>query len=163
MSSLASRSLLMWYLMWQMSLPRQHGQTDVFLLVHSPPHIFQFVIHVFFSPPSRILIPLLHLQEFLHALWQFCKTLLVRTYCHNWTDYTGTQDRKPRGQMILPWQTVSWVTCSKEWRDLTFKQIVAVLALARTNSLSHVCVWQANTCIRYCICMYRYVNINVTC
>lgn len=157
MISLASRSLLMWYLMWQMSLPRQHGQTDVFLPVHSLPHFFQFVIYALFSPFSCIFFPTLPLQQFLHTLGQFCKTFLVCTYCHNCTDYRGTQDTKPGGQTILLWQTISWVTCSKEWRDGTFKQTVAALALARTHSLSRVYVYDVQTHI-YQI-LYLYVKV----
>ena len=145
MSSLASRSLLMRYLMWQMSLPRQHGQMGVFLLLHSLPHFFQFVINLFFpsifmyfsSHTSFATVP----SHFRAILQDF----LVCTYCHILARYTDTQDRKPGGQMILLWQTVSWVTCRKEWRGMTFKQTVAALALARTNLLSHMYAYDVQT------------------
>lgn len=129
----------------QISLPKQHSQTNYFLFVHSLPHFFMFFSYMYFS-----LHP--HLYFFSHFICNSSFTpygISARLWCAHIsrTKLIIQAHRTPGGQHIfVSWQTTSWVTCSKGWRDTTFKQANSFSSGFGKNSL----ITHTNTRIFIC-------------
>lgn len=135
----------------------------------------------FLCPFSSSLFPTCHICIFLSVLtYFFPKTSLATAPSHfratlqdssgvyilpqmNWILY-----RHP-GQKIgrrnnSPMAECSWVTCIKEWRDTTFKQTLAVLALARIYYHTCMCMMCKHAYqilyLYVMVCKYKYYNLD---
>lgn len=134
MNLVASTLPLLWYFVQQISLSKQHGQTNVFLFVHSLPHFFLFFSCMYFSFHS-------HLYFFSHVICNSSFTpygnsaRLWRVHIAR-TKLIIQAHKTPGGQHIFVLQqTTSWAICSKGWRDTTFKQTNSCSSGFGKNSL----------------------------
>lgn len=144
--------------MQQISLSKQHGQTNVFLFVRSLPHFFLFFhIYIFFLHPHLYFFPHFICNSFFTPYGNSARLWCV---CIARTKLIIQAHRTPGGQHILVlWQTGSLAVRGEE-TQLSNKETAAVLALARIHS-SHMYVHHMQIHMYICTYMYMYINTSV--